>query len=317
MSAELPAPLFDLALWMTMGHIYFASGSSAPADLRGLARWLHPIGVSIPALSAPAILEIERLAGLPVQVFVDTGAFGEVDIINGRPVVVARISDAVWKERLAVELRIARALGPMAYCVAPDCVGDQAETLRRMSLFSAEMRELHSLGARVVVPLQRGALSTASFDAACSDALGFDGYVRAIPGNKDAMPLFELEAFLRTSKPAALHVLGMGPRSPSFPAFCDVLHRLGQGVEVSYDSNLIAAHVGRTNGRGGAPRSLTALQAAIAGESGEKAREDAVALLVGPAMLIARAAMAGLVGLRRRPVQGSMFDSFADGSAAP
>jgi len=148
-------PPIELALWMTMGHVYFASGSSAPADVRGLARWLHPIGVSIPALSESALLEIERLAPFSIPIFVDTGAFGEVDIINGRPVVVARISDTSWKERLAVELRIARALGPMAYCVAPDCVGDQAETLRRMSLFFAEMRELHTLGARVVVPLQR------------------------------------------------------------------------------------------------------------------------------------------------------------------
>lgn len=311
MTSTLPLPPVDLALWKVLGHVYFASGSSAPADVRGLARWLHPIGVSIPALSANALLEIERLAGLPVQVFVDTGAFGEVDMINGRPVIIARISDDAWEERIAVELRIARALGPMAYCVAPDCVGDQAETLRRMRLFVSEVRELHDLGARVVVPLQRGALSTADFDSACADALGFDDYVRAIPGNKDAMPLFELEAFLVTAKPRALHVLGMGPRSQSFPAFCDVLRRLGQGVEVSYDSNLIAAHVGRANGRAGAPRALTALQAALAGDSGDKAREDAVAMLVGPSMLMANAALAGLVAVQRTQAMPSLFDVFS------
>lgn len=311
MTSTLLLPPVDLALWKVMGHVYFASGSSAPADVRGLARWLHPIGVSIQALSANALLEIERLAGLPVQVFVDTGAFSEVAMVDGRPRVVAPISDASWKDRLSVELRIARALGPMAYCVAPDCVGDQAETLRRMRLFAVELRELHALGARVVVPLQRGALSTTSFDVACAEAIGFDSYVRAIPGNKDAMPLFELEAFLRSSRPAALHILGMGPRSASFPAFCDVLRRLGQGVEVSYDSNLIAANVGRSNGRAGAPRALTALQAALAGDSGDKAREDAVAMLVGPSMLMANAALAGLVSVQRAQAMPSLFDIFS------
>ncbi len=308
--SDFPAVSLDLALWFTMGHVYFASGSSAPADIRGLARWLHPIGVSIPALSAPALVEVERTAHLSIPVFVDTGAFSEVAMKAGRPVVVAPITDEVWKERIAVELRVASALGPMAYVVAPDCVGDQAETLRRMTRFADEVRELRGRGARVVVPLQRGAMSTSAFDAACSTALGFDDYVRAIPGNKDAMPLFELEAFLRASRPAALHVLGMGPRSSSFPAFCDLLHRHGRGVAVSYDSNLIAAQVGRSNGRGGAPRPLTALQAALAGGSGDRAREDAVAMLVGPAMMLARLARAGhpWVDLRYRRPQPSLLD---------
>ena len=313
MTTEFRAPPIDLALWKVMGHVYFASGSSAPADIRGLARWLHPIGVSIPALSERALVEIEYLTHGHTPVFVDTGAFSEVAMKGGRPVVVAPISDTSWEERIAVELRLTRALGPAAYCVAPDCVGDQTETLRRMSRFAREMGEVRALGGRVVVPLQRGAMSTAAFDAACSSALGFDDYVRGIPGNKDAMPLVELESFLRAARPPAIHVLGMGPRSTTFHAFCDTMRRLGRGVAISYDSNLIAAHVGRANGRAGAPRALTALQAALAGDSGDKAREDAVAMLVGPSMLMARAALAGLVGLREAaPALPSLFDAFAD-----
>lgn len=304
---------FNRCPWLQMGHIYFASGSSAVADLRGLTRWLHPVGVSIPDLGEPALMEIEKLAGLEVPVFVDTGAFAEVEATPQGLQVVRPIDDGAWDVRVAVGLRIARALGAQAYVVAPDRVGDQGETLRRMRRHREAMGALRSLGARVVVPLQRGIDSTARFDIACAEALGFDDYVRAVPGNKDAMPLVEIERFLRARKPKALHVLGMGPKSARFLDFCDVLRRFGEGVAVSYDSNLIAAHVGASNGPGGGPRFLTAMQAALmaqGGQAAERARELAVASLVGPSMMTARLAMAGHPWVRTLypPVQHSLFD---------
>lgn len=190
----LPPTSFNLCTWLQMGHTYFASGSSAVADLRGLTRWLHPVGVSIPDLGERALVEVEKLAGLEVPVFVDTGAFAEVEATTRGFHVVRPIDDGAWDTRVAVGLRIGRVLGAQAYVVAPDRVGDQVETLRRMRRHREAMGALRALGARVVVPLQRGARTTAAFDHACAEALGFDDYVRAVPGNKDAMPLVELEA---------------------------------------------------------------------------------------------------------------------------
>lgn len=105
----------------------------------------------------------------------------------------------------------------------------------------------------------------------------------------------------------------MGPRSPRFLDFCDVIRRFGEGVAISYDSNLIAAHVGASNGPGGMPRALTALQAeieALGPVHAEKAREDAVAWLVGPSMMAARLAMQGCPWVQTiyHPVQRNLFD---------
>lgn len=61
-----------------MKPLYFCSGASAPSDLRGLARIRHPLGVSIPQLSGPALDYLCTLRGI-APVFVDTEAFSEVD----------------------------------------------------------------------------------------------------------------------------------------------------------------------------------------------------------------------------------------------
>lgn len=205
-----------------MTPLYFASGVSAPADLRGFARIGHPLGVSLPALSAPAIRSRR------------------------------------W----------------------PACDAGHRS-----------VRKVRRLGARVIVPIQRGALTAAAFDRACGEALGFTDYVRAIPGNKAAMPPAELERYLREARPAAVHVLGCGPRSPRFTALADVLRRLAPGAAISCDSNLIAAHVGRGNGPGGGPRLLTAIQ--HGGRSpwqdfGPKDRETAIIFAFGPGLWFQR-----------------------------
>lgn len=232
--------------------IHFVSGASAPADLRGLCRFSVPLGVSVPDLSAPALEYLlgQRALAL-LHVFVDSGAFGEVEVVDGRLEVVAPITEDAWAARVAMGLRIAEAFGARARVVAPDRVGDQAETLLRLRRWAGEMAKVRAAGARVVVPLQRGAISTAAFERAAASALDFDDFTPAIPGNKDAMPPDELEAYLRASRPTSLHLLGIGPRSHRLPALLDLCRRLIPGVRVSCDSNVLAALVGHSNGRGG------------------------------------------------------------------
>ncbi len=243
-----------------MDLLYFASGSSAVGDIRGFARILHPIGVSIPELSVAAEAELLSLAGLPIPVFVDTGAFSEVRIAEGRVEVVAPISEAAWDDRVQLLLRFARALGPQVYVVAPDRVGDQTATLARLRRHVGALGEMRRLGAHVVVPIQRGALSASAFDRAACEALGFDDFVRGIPGNKAAMPATELEIFVRDVVPTEVHLLGLGPRNGRCRALVDVFRRLAPQARLSCDSNLLAASVGRTNGRRGRMRALTGAQ---------------------------------------------------------
>jgi hypothetical protein len=256
-----------------MRPVYFCSGASAPADLAGLSRIRHPLGVSIPELSGPALDAVCTLLGV-CEVFVDSGAFSEVDEACR---VVAPILDPAWVERVRVMHRIAVALGPGAVIVAPDRVGDQQETLRRLARFEDVLRAIVALGARLVVPIQRGGMSPALFHDAAASLIG-GPFVCGIPGNKAAMPSHELEDFLWSRRPAAVHLLGVGPKSRRFPELVDVLRRFVPDAAVSCDSNGLAAAVGKTNGRGGAPRALTAAQQ----RTGDRAA--AIAEVFGPVL---------------------------------
>jgi hypothetical protein len=280
----------------------------------------YPLGVSIPELSEPALAEVCSLRGV-CEVFVDTAAFSEVDTTCA---VVAPILDPAWVERTAVMHRIAAALGPGAVIVAPDRVGDQQETLRRLALFADVMRACAALGARIVVPIQRGAMSPTMFDDACTCLIGGD-FIRGIPGNKAAMPTGVLETYLRARRPAAVHLLGVGPRGHRYQALVDVLRRFVPRAAVSCDSNGLAALVGRTNGPGGGPRALTAWQAHVEGRPSPVAewsigpaepsacpREDAIVMALGPALFFERAMAAyreaGLARAQARPLQPGLFD---------
>lgn len=306
--------------------LHFVSGASAISDLRGLLRMSVPLGVSIPELSAPGLVVLLAAARRPlVRVFVDSGAFSEVDRA-GR--IVAPISLKAWRKRVAVMLRIARAFGARAWIVVPDCVGHQLETLARLRAFASQMRLARDLGARVIVPIQRGDMSPARFDAECAEILGFEDYSRGIPGNKVAMPAAELETFLRARRPGSVHLLGIGPRNPRFQALADVLRRLAPGAEVTCDSNSFSAVTGRTNGEGGSPRTLTSWQDHLEGresdvasppaaEPSENARELAVMMTFGPASVWWRFVEqhGGLIGVRLEApaLQQGLFDQVVEG----
>jgi hypothetical protein len=242
------------------------SGTSAIGDLRALAtRCLHPVGVTIPELTESALVELEGLAGAPLPlwdmalpVLVDTSAFSEVEFGPEGPRVVRPIDAAGWEYRLAVMERLTRALGAQCYLVAPDRVGDQRVTLDRLATYAPRLRALRAAGARIIVAIQRGPLLQAAFDRACAEVLGFDDFIRGIPGNKDAIGTRELIAYAMAVRPRAVHLLGIGPQARRFRRMVAVFCRANEDVEVSCDSNMIAANVGHENGRGGGPRSVTA-----------------------------------------------------------
>lgn len=306
-----------------MNPLHFISGASAPADIRGMMRFSVPFGVSLSELSKVGVRLLCGMWEMPLlRVFVDSGAFSEVDRTG---VVVAPIDDDAWVERVRVVHVLSAALGPPSpvgdygprlYVVAPDRVADQGETLRRLALHAEAMRACRALGAQVVVPIQRGTLTAAAFDLACGEALGFDDFVRGIPGNKAAMPPVELEAFLRARRPRAVHLLGVGPRGASYEPLTALVRRVVGGAAVSCDSNALAANAGRTNGRGGGPRQLTARQDLVAAQPGVfpgTPREDAVSLTFGPQhmhdLVMAELRRTGVVSAQvGDPVQMDLFD---------
>lgn len=223
--------------------VHYASGSNRPAEIRGLADAGHPIGVAADQVTANAERALVELAGRGVPVFVDSGAFSEVDFSGGTPRVVAPITDAAWRERLGLYERIGRALGPAASVVAPDRVGDQDETLQRLRRYRPELERIAATGATVLVPLQRGRRSLATFHAAVADVLGAVPWAPALPFKKEATSPEDARAYVAAVRPRRLHLLGIGLGNPRTDGLIRSLRETAP-VQITVDSNKIRASTG-------------------------------------------------------------------------
>ncbi len=259
---------------------YFVSGSNHAGEIRGLALSGSNVGVSACEVGPAAEAELALLAGGMTKVFVDSGAFGEVAFGPTGPVVKARISDTEWAKRLALYERLATELGSQLYCVAPDMVAFQAETLARLARYAPEMKRLMALGVNLIVPVQKGALSMAEFATRAEAILGTDEVVWGIPSKKDATSIADLEAFAEylfmKAKPTRLHLLGLGPVSPRFMRAYNAVLLNSPWTTVYSDSVRITALVGRgvlrKNGTMSPPRPLTAASDAVVAEAAAAGR---------------------------------------------
>ena len=256
---ELPPRHTQLPLF-AQPALYFASGSNHAGEIQGFAQIGTHVGVAVDELNVDSIWALKQLAGTCLSAFVDSGAFSEVAFGADGPRVAKPISHADWLTRLDVMLSLARALGSQVYVVAPDMVGHRAETLARLRRYAPQVRQIRAYGARVIVPIQKGDVSMAAFDNAASEALGFDDYVRGAPMRRGVTTVDDLRDFLANRRIAALHLLGLGPKSADFPAVERMLRTVAPCTAISMDSGLRRSAVGRRNGPGGGPRILTAAE---------------------------------------------------------
>jgi hypothetical protein len=222
---------------------HFASGSNCVGDIRGLAVAGHDVGVAFPSIREKSIRELEKLAGTDVQVFIDSGAFSEVDFRPG-PVVVDAIPDSYWPRLLDCYERLATVLGDQLHCVAPDKVGFQEETLERLSAHVPQLRRIAALGARVLVPMQRGALSQSEFHAAVTELLGDMDWIPALPCKKAATTPAQAADFAREVQPRQLHLLGLGSGGKLVCDFLSQVSEAAPGCMVQLDACLIRRLVG-------------------------------------------------------------------------
>ncbi len=256
----------------------FASGSNRPGEIRGFASVGHDIGVAIPELNREAIDELKNLAGTDVQIFVDSGAFSEVRFgANGREI-VKPITHEEWIRRLAIYRELAEALGDQVWIVAPDAVGDQRDTIRRLARYGYLVREIACLGARVLVPMQSGELRYDEFARAVDLALGFDRWVPSVPCKKAAASPADVADLVAARKWSHVHLLGLGPRNRNVAAYLAPF-AADDAPSVSLDSCWIAANVGRG---GSKPRRYTRARDAahrLLGATSTAARVAELALL--------------------------------------
>jgi len=199
--------------------IFFPSGSNRPVEIRALLKAGSNVGVAAPRVSANG--EAELLRARDVDVFVDSGAFGEVTPGPTGVVVTKPFTHEKWIKVLDLYTRLARQLGGRLYAVAPDQVGSQEVTLERMARYGAELRELTALGARVILPIQQGPIGMWDLWVQLLEASGLDPSlaVAGVPCCKCPTPAGEVAEFSEQMnydhwEPGRIHILGRGPASP-------------------------------------------------------------------------------------------------------
>jgi hypothetical protein len=231
---------------------YFASGSNRPAEIRGLSKIGADVGVAAPELTQAALAELLELKGTDVQVFVDSGAFSEVDMTPSGPVVARPISHEAWLGILDKYLVLGEKLGRQLWVVAPDQVGDQDATLRRLLTYRPQLARIGATGARILVPLQRGARSLAKFARSVDKVLRGVLDIRipwlpALPCKKAATSPEEVREFLSKTidEFPHVHLLGLGVRNRKLPQYLAPFAELAPATSVSLDSCWIRANVGK------------------------------------------------------------------------
>jgi hypothetical protein len=232
----------------------FASGVNRLAEMRGFARLGLPFGASAAELNDEAIYFLESLQQ---PVLIDSGAFSEVVFGPKGATVVQPIAAHNWRRRLAIYLRLGRALGTNAFVVAPDRVGDQVETLRRLDAYKCELKAIAATGAQVLIPLQVGELSNPEFFHAANRAAGIS-MVPAMPMKKKATEIDALVSFVRQVTPPAMHLLGIGITQRKGQELLKILTHFLPDAQISLDSNRLRAVIGQNRPLTVAERKLRA-----------------------------------------------------------
>lgn len=263
-----------------MNYLYFASGATREPDVLGFADINHPVGVVVSELNAGSVSALLSLAGSDLKIFIDSGAFSEVQIKNKVIKVVRPITEADWRERLAAYRDLAYDLGPQLHVVAPDMVGNQYLTLVRLKRHLEELRQISELKATILVPLQRGDMSQAEMHYIVAEMMEGIDWMPALPCKKAATSAEEILTYCATVKPERVHLLGAGPKSD---VVLEVLSTIRATSAVQMDSCLIRSTSGWTNGRNNGPRVLTIAQAiaVAAGYKFSESRQISIAMAFG------------------------------------
>lgn len=245
--AKVPArltkdPALDaLAAWPFPDSVdYFMSGSNQPGEIAALAELGRNVGVAVPELYEPSLEQIAKHFGFGViRLFVDSGAYSEVDLSENKPPTWPRpITDAEWHRRMRMYVSLAQIVRQRGYFVAPDRVADQEVTVQRLRAYGAYIGYVAAYGCQVLVPVQRGRLPMAKlYELEREILLGYGvppwQMYPAVPLRRAATPLPDLAVFARSlvceerawRDPATgrthherprLHMLGRGVYSPEY-----------------------------------------------------------------------------------------------------
>lgn len=210
----------------------YSSGASNISDLKGYMGAFKNVCVCILDTSSKVKCLLSEYASNGGKVLIDSGAFR---VFNNPKLGLSftKVLDdyiSIAKNCNAPENLI---------FVAPDVIGNQDESFKQLSYYVDELVLLELLGAKVMVPHQVGSLLLSEYYYKCQDLLGFD-FIVGLPSNAAALSSDDLKPFLRDTKPAHIHFLGV---SDSF-----LIHQANEWSEntiISCDATTIRKYLGK------------------------------------------------------------------------
>jgi hypothetical protein len=215
------------------GVTYFRSGASRPADFKGFADARVPVGVTATELSGPVRTHVVTYLNDGGQVFVDSGAFAA---LKGKAVDFDKV--VAHYEALAAATTNKGGL----HVVAPDVIGNDAQTALVQARYADRLRALVDAGVNVVVPVQKGRNTLATSIRNAQRLV--PGATIGIPSNAEAFAPRDVATALRElgdQRPAAVHLLGLGEQNPGFDAAVAAIRAAAPGIQISSDSNRLAS----------------------------------------------------------------------------
>jgi hypothetical protein len=242
---------------------FFASGTNLAGEIRGLS--LVP-GANIGVVAGlvderkyPVVdAELENFCGTGRKLFVDSGAFSEVEFPpDGPPQIVKPLTDSDWQSIFFVYRRLASSFYQNVYVVAPDCVGHEEESLYRLRRYAKDVVDVYELGATVLVPLQRGRRNLAQFYREAERILGIP-FTPSVPMKKNATTPEEVLAFVEEVRPESIHLLGLGVDTGVAQELIAAIQAIVPDCAISCDACLITRWVGK-----GPTRRLSAIDAVL------------------------------------------------------
>jgi len=205
-------------------NLAYHSGMSAKSDLRAAVDEGVPVGVVATLLDLSKVyLTLPRHLDNGGAAFVDSGAFAAFQ--KGETVNWNR----VFQVYESILMMTSKPEG--LSIVAPDVIGDQAATLELWTEHAARVGNWIAAGARVIVPLQCGALTAGQLLDAAKEIFGTERFCAGIPSNLAAMDA-EDAATLHHSD---FHILGRVVITEDLRAKLDAL--LANNPDATYTSD--------------------------------------------------------------------------------
>ena len=257
---------------------FFASGLEANASLTAMVDKGFQVGISAKGgkINKDFFKRVLALSVNPkTMLFFDSGAFSEIDK-NGN--IVKPID---WNKVIGLYFQAVNAYGDRLYIVAPDRIGDQKESLRRLEAYLDRLQVFRN----VIIPLQSNAFGKGKglslkqmYDKINTIVKGSGLQYRWIPAipvtQKSPYDLKDVLEFVKDVEPKRLHILGASPANPQFEMLTQTLPDLNPFLDISIDAQRISAMVGYKDKAKERPRTLTELEQFYRTQKGQKEWEE-------------------------------------------